>query len=153
MQLVALFKLAFASAPRLKRLTSLHIVTRRPILQKVRHHTIGSALSACKHKVSGSLSLPSRGSFHRSFTVLCAIGHLTYLALGDGPPVFPPDSSCPVVLRNSPCSVAFTYGTFTLFGRPFQIILLCSLRNCASPLPRYISLCIGLGSSPFARHY
>ena len=28
------------------------------------------ALCACKHKVSGSLSLPSRGSFHLSFTVL-----------------------------------------------------------------------------------
>ena len=31
--------------------------------------------TVCKHRVSGSLSLPSRGSFHRSFTVLCAIGH------------------------------------------------------------------------------
>ena len=29
-----------------------------------------SALSACKHRVSGSLSLPSRGSFHLSLTVL-----------------------------------------------------------------------------------
>ena len=29
----------------------------------------------CKHRVSGSLSLPSRGSFHLSFTVLYAIGH------------------------------------------------------------------------------
>ena len=31
--------------------------------------------TACKHRVSGSLSLPSRGSFHLSFTVLCTIGH------------------------------------------------------------------------------
>ena len=31
--------------------------------------------TVCKHRVSGSLSLPSRGSFHLSFTVLCAIGH------------------------------------------------------------------------------
>ena len=31
--------------------------------------------TACKHRVSGSLSLPSRGSFHLSFTVLFAIGH------------------------------------------------------------------------------
>ena len=30
--------------------------------------------TACKHRVSGSLSLPSRGPFHLSFTVLCAIG-------------------------------------------------------------------------------
>ena len=34
-----------------------------------------SAPTACKHRVSGSLSLPSRGPFHLSFTVLCAIGH------------------------------------------------------------------------------
>ena len=77
------FKLAFASAPCLKHLTLLHIVTRRPILQKVRHHT-GSphgALSACKHKVSGSLSLPSRGSFHRSLTVLYSIGHMVVFSL------------------------------------------------------------------------
>ena len=31
--------------------------------------------AACKHRVSGSLSLPSRGPFHLSFTVLCSIGH------------------------------------------------------------------------------
>ena len=31
--------------------------------------------TACKHRVSGSLSLPSRGPFHLSFPVLCAIGH------------------------------------------------------------------------------
>ena len=36
---------------------------------------IYSGSTACKHKVSGSLSLPSRGSFHLSFTVLYAIGH------------------------------------------------------------------------------
>ena len=36
---------------------------------------IKSTSTACKHRVSGSLSLPSRGPFHLSFTVLCAIGH------------------------------------------------------------------------------
>ena len=36
---------------------------------------IYSTSTACKHRVSGSLSLPSRGPFHLSFTVLCAIGH------------------------------------------------------------------------------
>ena len=34
-----------------------------------------NASTVCKHRVSGSLSLPSRGSFHLSFTVLCSIGH------------------------------------------------------------------------------
>ena len=32
--------------------------------------------------VSGSLSLPSRGSFHLSLTVLCAIGHWLIFSLG-----------------------------------------------------------------------
>ena len=31
--------------------------------------------SFSEHRVSGSLSLHSRGPFHLSFTVLCAIGH------------------------------------------------------------------------------
>ena len=38
-------------------------------------------LSACKHTVSGSLSLPSRGSFHLSLTVLFAIGHMVVFSL------------------------------------------------------------------------
>lgn len=54
------------------------------------HASIGTppptsgAVIACKPTVSGSLSLPSRGSFHRSLTVLCAIGHWEYLALRRG---------------------------------------------------------------------
>ena len=81
MQLLALLRLALASAPRLKRLTSLHNVTRRPVLQKVRDHTFSGALSACKHTVSGSLSLPSRGAFHLSLTVLYSIGHQVVFSL------------------------------------------------------------------------
>ena len=57
-------------------LTSLILVTRRTVLQKVRHQAL-SPLTVCKHKVSGSLSLPSRGPFHLSFTVL-----LHYRSLG-----------------------------------------------------------------------
>ena len=38
-------------------------------------HILNSASTVCKHRVSGSLSLPSRGPFHLSFTVLCSIGH------------------------------------------------------------------------------
>src|ERR1044071_1255689 len=47
-------------------------LTRRLILQKARHHPThkGKALTDCRHTVSGTLSLPSRGSFHHSLTVL-----------------------------------------------------------------------------------
>ena len=78
---VASFRLAFATAPWLNHLTSLRNVTRRPVLQKVRHHTLSCAVSACKHMVSGSLSLPSRGPFHLSLTVLYAIGHQVVFSL------------------------------------------------------------------------
>ena len=33
------------------------------------------ALTAYRHTVSGTISLPSRGTFHHSLTVLCTIGH------------------------------------------------------------------------------
>ena len=77
----ALFGLAFATATP-HRLTSPRSITRRLILQKARHHhphnpkeVEASALTACRHTVSGTLSLPSRGTFHHSLTVLSAIGH------------------------------------------------------------------------------
>ena len=79
---IALFRLALASAPNLKFLTSQHNVTRRSVLQKVRDRTLTCTFTACKHRVSGSLSLPSRGSFHLSLTVLCAIGHHIVFRLG-----------------------------------------------------------------------
>ena len=40
------------------------------------------ALSACKLTVSGSVSLPSRGSFHLSLTVLFSIGQQVVFSLG-----------------------------------------------------------------------
>ena len=54
-------------------------VTRRFILQKARHHPglHHRALTFCKHTVSGSFSLRSRGAFHLSLTVL-----LHYRSLG-----------------------------------------------------------------------
>ena len=44
------------------------------------------APTACKCRVSGSLSLPSRGSFHLSLTVLYAIGHQVVFRLGGWAP-------------------------------------------------------------------
>ena len=75
------FTLAFASAPYLKYLTSPAYTARRTVLQKVRGHTFNSASTACRHSVSGSLSLPSRGAFHLSLTVLFSIGHWVVFSL------------------------------------------------------------------------
>ena len=66
----ALFRLAFAT-------TTPHGLTSRQNTNSQAHsskgtpppHTTG-AITACKHTVSGTLSLPSRGTFHHSLTVL-----------------------------------------------------------------------------------
>ena len=96
--LFALFKLAFATAPWLYHLTSHHIVTRRPVLQKVRHHTrvvlcllVSIRFQVLFHSPPGVLfTVPSR---YYTLSVTWS-----YLALGDGPPIFRQDFSCPDVL-------------------------------------------------------
>ena len=85
----ALFTLGFPSAPYTQYLTLPNSETRRTVLQKVRGSFSFKSSTACKHKVSGSLSLPSRGSFHLSFTVLCAIGHWAVFSLGGWSPRLP----------------------------------------------------------------
>ena len=95
----ALFRLGFPTAPVLHTLTSLHSVTRRPVLQKVRGHTsivlpllVSVGFQVLFHSPPGVLfTFPSR---YYSLSVTWS-----YLALGDGPPVFRQDSSCPDVLR------------------------------------------------------
>ena len=56
--------------------------------------------TACRHTVSGTLSLPSQGFFspfpHGTGSLSVAN---EYLALQDGPRRFPRDFSCPAVLR------------------------------------------------------
>ncbi len=94
----ALFRLGFPSAPVLNTLTSLHIVTRRPVLQKVRDHAsialsllVSIGFQVLFHSPPGVLfTFPSR---YYALSVT-----LEYLALGGGPPCFIRDSSCPVLL-------------------------------------------------------
>ena len=71
----ALLKLAFASGTCDTHLTSHQKLTRWLIMQKARRHSTMGTSTACRQTVSGSISLPARGSFHLSLTVLCAIGH------------------------------------------------------------------------------
>ncbi len=71
---IALLRLAFA-APSPNGLNSALPVSHRIMLQEARHHPftpegVHRAVTACKHTVSGTISLPSRGAFHLSLTVL-----------------------------------------------------------------------------------
>jgi hypothetical protein len=97
-----------------------------------------------------------------------AIGRRRYLALGGGPPRFPPDSACPAVLTQRAHTLprAVAYGALTHSGPPFQRGSADPCKQCersatrsrTSVQPRRRiggSLCHdpGLGSSPFARRY
>ena len=115
-------------------------------------HAYG-ALSACKLTVSGSISLPSRGSFHLSLTVLFAIGHMVVFSLTGWSPCLP---SGFLVSRRTPDSAKppldFAYGIVTLFDLPFKTVRLSFRVPCCGPYPESIST-PGLGCSDFARHY
>ena len=115
-------------------------------------HAYG-ALSACKLTVSGSISLPSRGSFHLSLTVLFAIGHMVVFSLTGWSPCLP---SGFLVSRRTPDSARsfknFAYGIVTLFDLPFKTVRLPFHVPRRGPYPGSIST-PGLGCSDFARHY
>jgi hypothetical protein len=123
----ALFRLAFAPAPP-RGLTSPQTVTRRLILQKARHHdnplrrTGCDALTACKPTVSGTISLPSRGTFHLSLTVLVHYRSSVVLSLTRWssriPAGFPGSDG---TREPQPGGVMrFAYGALTRSGATFQ---------------------------------
>ncbi len=85
-------------------------------------HIRRCAPTACKHTVSGSLSLPSRGSFHHSLTVLVRYRsprsvqpYEVVLADSDGISRAPPYSG-----THQGDSSGFTYRAITVFGQAFQ---------------------------------
>ena len=94
-------------------------------------------MTACKHKVSGTISLPSRGSFHLSLTVL-----LHYRSLGSilGWRVVPPASHrIPRARRYSGYALycrVFVYETITPYGLPSHAVplTLSSIPASATPI-------------------
>ena len=115
-------------------------------------HSCG-ALSACKHTVSGSFSLPSRGSFHRSLTVLYSIGHMVVFSLTRWSSLIPTGF---LVSRRTPDSPSLktisTTGLLPSFAALSNALRLSFLVDFGvlhpAPITRH-----GLGSSDFARHY
>ena len=84
---------------------------------------IKSALSACKHRVSGSISLPSRGSFHLSLTVLITIGHQVVFSLtGWSPLIHTRFLVSRTTLDSTNLCSLFIYRTFTFYGMLSQNI-------------------------------
>ena len=129
-----------------------HIVTRRPILQKVRDHTrmvlsllVSSRFQVLFHSPPGVLfTFPSR---YYSLSVTWS-----YLAFGDGPPFFRQDFSCPDVLR-----ILLALSKFRLRGcHPLCLTFpgnsTIHLDAFSQSLPQ-VHYKPGLGYSDFARHY
>ena len=117
-------------------------------------------------RFQGLFHSPRRGAFHRSLTVLCAIGRCVYVALGSGLPGFTPDCSCPVLLKHSSWrSPVVSYAAITRSGDAFQTSSDNRLTTSAArqyglnwlPTPTVQGLpawhTVGLGISRFARHY
>ena len=148
----ALFRLALASAPRLP--LNLARLNNSPV-----HSSIGTpshsygASTACRHMVSGSISLRSRGSFHLSLTVLCAIGCQFVFCLGWWSTLLPTRFLVSGgTLDSSLLGYAFVYGSFTFSASLSQVLplaFLCFLLVLNPGCPQ----ASGLGSAPFARRY
>ena len=136
----ALFRLAFAT-------TTPHGLTSRQNTNSQAHSSKGTppppthkrmqkALTACKRPVSGTISLPSRGTFHHSLTVLSTIGHQEVFRQPSGLGRFTQDSTSPVLLgqycpRHAPTSSA--YGGITHYATPSQTIQLQISTRAPSP--------------------
>jgi hypothetical protein len=108
------------------------------------HYTRGTpspheeAPTACRHPVSGTLSLPSSGCFSPFPHGTGALSVTEeYLGLEGGPPMFRQDCTCPALLEDPERAVP--YGAITRFGPPFQTVLVTRSRP--------------LAWSAFARHY
>ena len=95
----------------------------------------------------------SRGSFHLSLTVLCAIGRQVVFSLGGWSPLLPTKF---LVLRGTLdlglSALPFVYGAFTLSRLPFQVIRL-GLTSILPVLNPEKPELLGLGSALFARRY
>ena len=115
-------------------------------------HACG-AMSARKHTVSGSFSLPSRGAFHLSLTVLYSIGHMVVFSLMRWSSHIP---SGFLVSRRTPDTASLLNlsptGLLPCFIKLSSFVRLDRLVPSAVLHPARIATC-GLGSSDFARHY
>ncbi len=117
--------------------------------------SVYGAPTACKQTVSGSISLPYSGYFSPFPHGTSSLSVLQeYLALSDGSDRFRQDFTCPALLR-IPLEIirTYVYGTITLYGSTFQLILLRGTSHVVVLQPQSCRNKIGLGCSGFARRY
>ena len=105
----ALFRLAFAAAP------ELIFLNQAAWINSPAHSSIGTRSvrrvgppTACKSTVSGLFHSPPGVLFTFPSRYWFTIGGQGYLALEGGPPRFPQDFTCPVVLNITPEALSFS---------------------------------------------
>ena len=165
----ALFRLAFATASPHGLTSPLSTNSQAHSSKGTPSHTQRHALTACRHMVSGTISLPSRGTFHHSLTVLIhyrSVGSIQayQVVLADSHTI--PRAACYSRTPNRPAERISTTGltpstvrdsTLFVYTPAPQPLRLVDLRHWVSqPQPRnpyQVSHVIGLAPSAFARHY
>ena len=152
MQLVVLITLGFPTAPRLNRLTSLHTITRRTVLQKVRHRTykvlcllVNIGFHVLFHSPPGVLfTFPSQ--------YCSTIGHQVVFRLGGWSPRlltgFLVSADTKDTVRMLP---RFVYRTLTVSGRLSHAVRLRLHNSTSRSIPRkyyYFRFCLFRFRSP-----
>jgi hypothetical protein len=111
-------------------------------------------LTACEYVVSGTLSSPSRGTFHLSLTVLVRYRSLKFFSLGGWSPQLPTRLHVSRGTQDTPHTLLLVlYGTLTPSGGTFQCLRVRKSVLMEVLQPRLFRRIDGLGSSRFARHY
>ena len=113
-------------------------------INSLTHYTKGTrsphkeAPTACRHSVSGTVSLPLSGCFSPFPHGTCSLSVTKeYLGLEGGPPTFRQNFTCSALLEK--LTTFYPYGAITHYGPPFQTVPVLIIRL--------------LAWSAFARHY
>ena len=103
-------------------------------------------LTACEYVVSGTLSSPSRGTFHLSLTVLVRYRSLKFFSLGGWSPQLPTRLHVSRGTQDpSRFELSVLYGTLTRSGRAFQRVRVARLDFLSVLQPQWFRRITGLG--------
>jgi hypothetical protein len=117
----ALFRLGFPAAPHLEMLNLAAYDNSPARSTKSTPSPSSGALTVCKRTVSGSVSLPSRGAFHLSLTVLVHYRSPGVFSLGAWSPQLHTRFPVPRTTPDKPSlQLLFAYGAVTLCGYSFR---------------------------------
>lgn len=119
------------------------------------HYTKGTpslfrAPTACRHPVSGSISLPSSGCFSPFPHGTCSLSVMhEYLGLESGLPMFRQDFTCPALLKDNACSTSTGLSpAMADLSRSFDFI-----QHCHWPGPRSLATTYGVSVDVLSFRY